>query len=75
MASILESARKAKGLSQAELARELGLRGKSSISMLETKRRNAPVKLARRIEQFFDGAVPAASLCPDLEGLTAERRP
>ena len=60
----LESFRKSRGLTQLELARALGLRSKSYISRLETGAGPASLRLALRIEQFSDGQVRAADLCP-----------
>ena len=65
------SFRKSRGLSQAEFAAALGLRSKSYVSELERGRQKYPLKLALKIEQLSDGAVPAASLCPDAAELLA----
>jgi transcriptional regulator with XRE-family HTH domain len=60
----LESVRKARGLSQEQLARELGLRSKGYISDIESGRQRASLKLALKIEKWSDGQVKAADLCP-----------
>ena len=74
----LESFRKSRGLSQAELAREFGLRSKGYISDIEGKRQRCSLHLALRIERFSEGLVPAATLCPDAADLlppAAEAQP
>ena len=65
----LESFRKSRGLSQAELARELGLRSKGYISDIEGRRQRCSLRLALRIQQWSEGAVPAASLNTDAADL------
>lgn len=58
--------RKSKGLSQAAVARELGLRSKGHISDIERAEstRTASLELALRIEKWSGGKVSAASICP-----------
>lgn len=75
----LETFRKSRGLTQAQLAEALGLRSKSYISRLETGAGPpASLRLALRIEQYSGGLVKAASLCPQEAHLlpgAAEARP
>ena len=60
----LTSYRKARGLSQAECAKALGLRSRSYICEIESGIRSASLKTALRIEKWSEGAVPASSLSP-----------
>lgn len=54
--------RKSTGRTQAQLAKELGLRSKSYVSRIETGAEVCPMKLALRIEELSSGRVPALSL-------------
>lgn len=54
-------------LSQAELARALGLKGRSSICEIEKGTRTPSVRIALEIERWTGGAVTAASLNPLLK--------
>ena len=65
----LAAYRKSVGKTQAELARDLGLRSKGYLSHIETGGEPCPLKLALRIEDLSDGQVPALSLvdAPDAE--------
>lgn len=56
-----------RGLSQEALAKEVGLKGKSSISEIETGERTASVRVALEIEKWSGGVVSAASLNPLLK--------
>lgn len=67
--------RKSLKLSQADLARELGVRSKGYISDLESGRQPWPLKLALKLERLSAGAVPAASICPEAADLAAEAQP
>lgn len=65
----LAAYRKSRGLSQAQVAVELGLSGKSYVSMLERRSRPVPVALALRIQRWSEGTVKATTLRPDDEDL------
>jgi transcriptional regulator with XRE-family HTH domain len=58
----LESFRKSRGLSQAQLAIELGLVSKGYVSRLERGVTPYPVTLALRIEAWSGGAIRAFEL-------------
>lgn len=77
--SALEMFRKARGLTQAELAHQLGLRSKGHISNIESGRERCSLRLALKIEGLGDDAPRAAELCPDaadlLQRQPAEARP
>ena len=49
--------REARGLTQAEVARAVGLRSDSAISMLESGIKNPSWVTAQRLSQFFDTPV------------------
>lgn len=55
----LATYRKSQGLTQEQLASLLGLRSKTSISMVESGLRPASLRLALRIEQWSNGEVRA----------------
>lgn len=68
----LETFRKSRGLTQADLAKALGLRSKSYISRLETGAGpGASLRLALKIERFSGGLVKAADLCKEAADLGA----
>jgi DNA-binding XRE family transcriptional regulator len=61
----LESFRKSRDLSQADLAKALGLRSKGYISSIERGTFPCPLKVALDIERYTGGLVTAASLCDE----------
>lgn len=68
----LESFRKQRGLTQAQLAEALGIRSKSYISRLETGVGPEPsLRLALAIEKFTGGQVRAADLSSEAAQLGA----
>lgn len=66
----LESFRKARGLTQQQLAEAIGLRSKGSISMVERGIRDPSADLAIRLEHFSGGVLKAVDLRPDLADVT-----
>ncbi len=58
--------RKAEGLSQEDLAIQLGLRSKGRISILESGADPWPTDLAIQMDRISKGKVPVAQLRPDL---------
>ena len=70
----LAAHRKSLGLSQEQLARELGLASKSYISEIEGGSRTPPLRLAIKIERWSGGKITAASLCPDAAELRISAR-
>lgn len=71
--SPLESIRRRRGLTQAQLAEELELGSKSKgyISRLENGRQEIGLRLALRIERWSGGELRAADICPEARGLAA----
>lgn len=67
----LESFRRRRGLSQTQLAQELGLRSKGYISRIENRTQACPLRLALKIERFTEGQVTARSLCAEAGELLA----
>ncbi|MBP6876580.1 MAG: helix-turn-helix transcriptional regulator [Phenylobacterium sp.] len=67
----LESFRKSQGMSQAQLARLLGLNSKGYISCIERRVQRCPLHLALKIERISGGLVTAASLSPEAAELGA----
>lgn len=66
----LESFRKSRGLTQEQLASELGLVSKGYVSRIETGDVRAPIKLALQIERWSGGEVRAVELLsPEDAGL------
>ena len=65
----LESYRRSRGLTQEQVAQALGLRSKGYISDIEGRRQRCSLRLALRIQQWSEGAVPAASLNTDAADL------
>ncbi|WP_287011348.1 helix-turn-helix transcriptional regulator [Brevundimonas sp.] len=63
--SYLETWRRSKGWSQAELAVKLGLRSKGHVSRLESGN-GVTTDLAIAIDRLSAGEVPVAQLRPDL---------
>ncbi|GAA3411230.1 helix-turn-helix transcriptional regulator [Paenibacillus hodogayensis] len=53
----LRNARRAKGLTQEEMAKLLGYQSKSGYSMIETGRNRPPLPVALRIAQIVDQEV------------------
>jgi len=58
--------RKSKGMTQADLAKRLGLSSRGRISSLESGADPWPTDLAIAMDRISAGAVPVASLRPDL---------
>lgn len=58
--------RKSEGLSQEDLAIQLGLQSKGRISTLETGAATWPTDLAIQMDRLSKGKVPVAQLRPDL---------
>lgn len=58
----LAAFRTARGLTQAQLAKELGLKSKGYLSVIERGEEPCPLKLALQIERWSLGSVPALSL-------------
>ena len=65
----LRSYRKARGLSQKQVAEALEIGAESLISMIERGRRQPTLRLALRIQKWSGGEVRAAELCPDAADL------
>lgn len=61
----LESFRKSRGWTQADLAKTLGLRSKSHVCNIEKGRHRCSVALALRIQRITNGEVRAVDLRPD----------
>jgi DNA-binding XRE family transcriptional regulator len=57
--------RKAKGLSQTDVARAVGLKSPSAISEIEAGQ-SCTVQTALALELLTGGKIEAASLCPDV---------
>lgn len=70
----LAAYRKNAGLSQEELAREIGLKSKSYISEIEGRTRVPSLRVALKIEKWSRGAVSAADLNPEAAELIPARR-
>lgn len=68
--------RQKRGLSQEQVAHELGLKSKGTVSDIENGRRYAGLRLALQIEQWSGGEVSAATLIDteDRRLLAAARR-
>lgn len=58
----LANFRSSQGLTQAQLAKALGLRSKGYLSVIERGEEPCPLKLALQIEKLSCGTVPALSL-------------
>ena len=58
--------RKSAGLTQADLARQLGIRARSHISALESGLERVSAEQAIAIDRLSAGAVPVRELRPDL---------
>ena len=58
--------RESKGLSQEDLAIQLGLRSKGRISRLERRAERWPTDLAIAVDRLSGGVVTVAELRPDL---------
>jgi len=72
----LSAYRKARGLSQKEMAEELGLsrNSKGWICEIEGGTRDASLSLALKIEAWSGGKVPAASVCKAAAALGASAK-
>lgn len=68
------SFRKSKKWSQTRLAEELGVGSRSYMSELETGKQRWPLRLALRLQMVSEGAVPAASICPEAAELLPDDR-
>ncbi len=64
--------RRDRGLSQEQLAHELGLKSKGRICDIENGAVDCPLELALKIQAWSGGEVRAAELRPDLAHLIAE---
>lgn len=66
--------RKSVRMSQADLAKRLGLKSRGHISSLENGAERVSADIAISIDRLSDGAVPVAALRPDLHDVRVIRQ-
>lgn len=70
---LIPAFRRSRGWSQAELARRLGISSRGHISDWETGKERVPAEHAIALDRLSDGALPVASLRPDLHDVRVVR--
>ncbi len=73
--STLKDCREAEGLSQEQLGAAVGVKSKGYLSRIESGAEPAGIRLALRIERFFNGLVRAESLLAREDAELLDRLP